>query len=138
MPIFAVTNQTNAKTKMEKKDIVYMELAKIEAKQSEDGCVILTEDGHYFCGHSQTPEGISEEYGKYLVHAEEECIAKCARYGLKTDGATAYLTSSPCVECAKIIIQAGIRKVVYNASKWNDEGLGLLRECNIEVSKYEE
>ena len=72
-----------------------------------------------------------------MLHAEANAITKIARSGNNSDGATLYVTDSPCIECAKLIIQAGIKKVVYARSYRLTDGIDLLREAGVEVRKIE-
>ena len=69
----------------------------------------------------------------YVLHAEANAITKLARSGNNSDGSTLYVTASPCIECAKLIIQAGIKRVVYGEKYRLIEGIDLLRRANIEV-----
>ena len=69
----------------------------------------------------------------YVLHAEANAITKIARSHNSSDGATLYVTDSPCIECAKLIIQAGIKRVVYAQKYRLDDGLRLLERAGIEV-----
>ena len=69
----------------------------------------------------------------YVLHAEANAITKLARSSNNSDGATLYVTDSPCIECAKLIIQAGIKRVVYDREYRLTDGIDLLRRANIEV-----
>ena len=69
----------------------------------------------------------------YLLHAEANAINKFARYSNSSDGATLYVTAAPCIECAKLIIQAGIKRVVYGEQYRLEDGLNLLKRANVEV-----
>ena len=69
----------------------------------------------------------------YVLHAEANAITKIARSNNSSDGATMYVTASPCIECAKLIIQAGIKRVVYSEKYRLEDGLDLLKRANIEV-----
>lgn len=71
-----------------------------------------------------------------VLHAESNAILKCAKYGRPTNGSTLYITHSPCIECAKLIIQAGIKRVVYLEDYHKNEGINLLKKANIDVEKY--
>jgi dCMP deaminase len=71
------------------------------------------------------------------VHAEANAITKIARSGNNSDGATLYVTDSPCIECAKLIIQAGIKRVIYGRQYRLTDGEDLLRRAGIEVSYLE-
>jgi len=71
----------------------------------------------------------------YVLHAEANAITKLARSSNNSDGSTLYVTAAPCIECAKLIIQSGIKRVVYGEKYRLEEGINLLRKANIEV-KY--
>ena len=73
----------------------------------------------------------------YVLHAESNAILKCAKYGRPTNGSTLYITHSPCIECAKLIIQSGIIRVVYLEDYRKVEGLELLKKAGIKVEKFE-
>ena len=68
-----------------------------------------------------------------MLHAEANAISKIAKSGNSSDGATLYVTTSPCIECAKLIIQAGIKRVVYAEPYRIDDGIQLLKRANIEI-----
>jgi dCMP deaminase len=68
-----------------------------------------------------------------VLHAEANAITKIARSGNNSDGSTLYVTDSPCIECAKLIIQAGIRRVIYAREYRITDGIELLRRAHIEV-----
>ena len=94
-------------------------------------------------GYNGTPSGfdnVCEENDvtfPYVLHAEANAITKLARSHNNSDGATLYVTASPCIECAKLIIQAGIRRVIYGEKYRLDEGLKLLQRANIETEYLE-
>lgn len=67
------------------------------------------------------------------VHAEANAVAFAARYGIATDGATLYVTDSPCLECAKLLVNAGVVRVVYAEQYRSTAGLELLTECGVDV-----
>ena len=73
----------------------------------------------------------------YVLHAEANAITKVAKSGNSSEGATLYVTASPCIECSKLIIQAGIRRVVYSEEYRLDDGLKLLKRAGVEVEKVE-
>ena len=68
-----------------------------------------------------------------MLHAEANAITKIARSGNNSEGATLYVTDSPCIECSKLIIQAGIRRVIYAREYRLSDGVDLLRRAGIEV-----
>lgn len=91
-------------------------------------------------GYNGTPSGFEniceDEHNvtkPYVLHAEANAITKIARSGNSSEGATMYVTASPCIECAKLIIQAGIRRVVYSEKYRLEDGLELLKRAGIEV-----
>ena len=91
-------------------------------------------------GYNGTPTGFEniceddENYTKwYVLHAEANAILKVARSTQSTEDATLYLTYSPCKECSKLILQSGIKRVVYRDEYRDITGLKILREANVEV-----
>ncbi len=94
-------------------------------------------------GYNGTPSGfenVCEEDGvtkPYVLHAEANAITKVAKSGNSSDGATLYVTASPCLECSKLIIQAGIKRVVYRDEYRLTDGIDLLRRAGIEVEKVD-
>ncbi len=73
----------------------------------------------------------------YAVHAEQNAICQAAKLGLSVEGATIYVTHQPCTICTKLIINAGIKKVIYNNGYPDDFSVELLKEAGIELIKYE-
>ncbi|MBQ5807133.1 MAG: CMP deaminase, partial [Tidjanibacter sp.] len=69
----------------------------------------------------------------YVLHAEANAITKLAKSSNSGDGSTLYVTASPCMECSKLIIQSGIKRVVYSDPYHNTDGIDLLRRSGIEV-----
>lgn len=91
-------------------------------------------------GYNGTPSGFDnvceDENGvthPYVLHAEANAITKLARSSNNSDGSTLYVTASPCIECAKLIIQAGIKRVVYAEKYRLEDGINLLKKAGIEV-----
>ena len=91
-------------------------------------------------GYNGTPAGFENvcelEDGTtkpYVLHAEANAITKIARSGNSSEGATIYVTTSPCIECAKLIIQSGIKRVVFSEKYRVEDGIELLKRANIEV-----
>ena len=125
-------------TKQEQFDRSYLEMARVWAKNSY--CRMIISDG--FNGTPSGFENICEDpaTGKtkpYVLHAEANAITKVAKSGNNSEGATLYVTDAPCMECAKLIIQAGIRRVVYLIEYSVRDGIELLRRAGIEVCKYD-
>lgn len=73
----------------------------------------------------------------YVLHAEANAITKVARSNNSSEGATLYVTSSPCIECAKLIIQAGIKRVVYSDAYRLSDGIELLKRADIRLTAVE-
>ena len=74
----------------------------------------------------------------YAVHAEQNAIAQAAKMGINLEGATLYCTHQPCVICTKIIINAGIKRVVYKHGYPDEFSLELLKEAQIQLDKMPE
>ena len=123
----------------------YLRMARIWAENSyctrrQVGALIVKDKMIISDGYNGTPSGFEnvceDEQGltkPYVLHAEANAITKIARSGNNSDGATLYVTDSPCIECAKLIIQAGIRRVVYAKQYRLTEGVDLLRRAGIEI-----
>jgi len=93
-------------------------------------------------GYNGTPSGFEnvceDETGAtkpYVLHAEANAITKVAKSGNSSEGSTLYVTASPCLECSKLIIQAGIKRVVYHEDYRITDGIDLLRRAGIEVQQ---
>ena len=91
-------------------------------------------------GYNGTPSGFENvcelDNGTtkpYVLHAEANAITKIAKSGNNSDGATLYVTASPCLECSKLIIQSGIRRVVYSENYRLTDGIDLLKRAGVEV-----
>ena len=125
-------------------DTRYLRMARIWAENSycqrrKVGAIIVKDKMIISDGYNGTPSGFEnvceDETGHtkaYVLHAEANAITKVARSGNSSDGATLYITASPCIECAKLIIQAGIRRVVYSDLYHLPDGLLLLERAGIE------
>lgn len=123
----------------------YIRMASIWAENSyctrrQVGALIVKDKMIISDGYNGTPSGfenICEDNNgvtkPYVLHAEANAITKIARSGNSSDGATMYVTASPCIECAKLIIQSGIKRVVYSEKYRLEDGLELLKRANIEV-----
>ena len=115
----------------------YLKMARIWAENSyckrrQVGALVVKDKMIISDGYNGTPSGfenICEENNvtkPYVLHAEANAITKLARSHNSSEGATMYITASPCIECAKLIIQSGIRRVVYGENYRLDEG-----ECGL-------
>ena len=130
-------------------DLRYLRMARIWAENSyckrrQVGALVVKDKMIISDGYNGTPSGfenICEDDNNatkpYVLHAEANAITKLARIENNSDGATIYITASPCIECAKLIIQAGIRRVVYARSYRLTDGLDLLLKAGISVEKVE-
>ena len=135
----------NQEHKQEVLDSRYMRMARIWAENSycnrrKVGALIVKNKMIISDGYNGTPSGFEnvceDENGvtkPFVLHAEANAITKIARSSNSSEGATMYVTASPCIECAKLIIQAGIKRVVYGEKYRLDDGLKLLRRANIET-----
>lgn len=125
----------------------YLEMANIWAQNSyckrrQVGALIVKEKMIISDGYNGTPSGFEnvcedENYRTkpYVLHAEANAITKVAKSNNSSDNSTLYVTCSPCMECAKLIIQAGIRRVVYDDSYHSEDGIELLKRAGIEILK---
>lgn len=123
----------------------YLRMAHIWAENSycarrKVGALIVKDKMIISDGYNGTPSGfenICEDENNvtkpYVLHAEANAITKIARSGNNSDGATLYVTDAPCIECSKLIIQAGIRRVIYAREYRLTDGIDLLRRAGIEV-----
>ena len=134
--------------KQNKFDKSYIEMAFVWAKNSyckrrQVGALIVKDRMIISDGYNGTPAGFENvcEEGDvtkpYVLHAEANAITKVAKSGNSSDGATLYVTDSPCIECSKLIIQAGISRVVYAREYRITDGLDLLKRAGIELLKLD-
>ena len=134
----------NGIDKQYKLDLRYLRMARIWSENSycqrrQVGALVVKDKMIISDGYNGTPSGfenICEENGvtkPYVLHAEANAITKIARSGNNSDGSTLYVTDSPCIECAKLIIQAGIKRVIYSREYRLTDGVDLLRRAGIEV-----
>ena len=134
---------------MSKFDRRYLEMAEIWAKNSyckrrQVGALLVKDNMIISDGYNGTPSGfenVCEENGvtkPYVLHAEANAISKVAKSGNSSEGATLYVTASPCIECSKLIIQSGIKRVVYKDEYRLTDGIDLLRRAGIEVERIDE
>ena len=135
------------KEKQLRLDLRYLRMARIWAENSycqrrKVGALVVKEKMIISDGYNGTPSGfenVCEDETNvtkpYVLHAEANAITKLARSTNNSDGAMFYVTASPCIECAKLIIQAGIKRVIYGEQYRLTDGIDLLKRANIEV-KY--
>ena len=134
---------------MNKFDDKYMEMAAVWAtnsycKRRQVGALLAKDRMIISDGYNGTPSGFEniceDENGvtkPYVLHAEANAISKIAKSGNSALDATLYVTASPCLECAKLIIQSGIRRVVYRDEYRLTDGIDLLRRAGIEVERID-
>jgi dCMP deaminase len=113
-------------------------------KRRQVGALIVKDKMIISDGYNGTPSGfenICEDENNntkpYVLHAEANAITKVAKSGNSSEDSTLYVTSSPCLECSKLIIQAGIKRVVFTESYRLEDGINLLKRANIEVKQVE-
>ena len=135
----------NEQTKQEQLDCRYLRMARIWAENSyckrrQVGALLVKDGAIISDGFNGTPSGfenICEDENNvskpYVLHAEANAITKIARSSQNSDGATLYVTASPCIDCAKLIIQCGIKRVVYGEKYRLDDGIRLLQRAGIET-----
>lgn len=126
-------------------DLRYLRMARIWAENSyckrrQVGALIVKDKMIISDGYNGTPSGfenVCEDENNvtktYVLHAEANAITKIAHSSNSSEGATMYVTASPCIECAKLIIQSGIRRVVYSEKYRLEDGINLLKRAGIET-----
>ncbi len=114
-------------------------------KRRQVGALIVKNKMIISDGYNGTPSGFENECEDenyktkpYVLHAEANAITKVAHSNNSSEGATLYVTSSPCIECAKLIIQAGIKRVVFSEEYHSDDGIKLLNRANIDIAHIKE
>lgn len=126
-------------------DLRYLRMARIWSENSycqrrKVGALVVKDKMIISDGYNGTPSGFEniceDDNGltkPYVLHAEANAITKLARSSNNSDGSTLYVTASPCIECAKLIIQAGIKRVVYGEKYRLDDGIKLLTRAGVKV-----
>ncbi len=134
----------NSQEKQSLLDKRYLRMARIWSENSycqrrKVGALLVKDQMIISDGYNGTPVGFEnvceDENGvtkPYVLHAEANAITKVARIGNSSEGSTLYITASPCLECSKLIIQAGIKRVVYNDLYRIQDGLEILRRAGVE------
>lgn len=132
-----------------KYDNMYMKMAFAASEESRCprlhvGCAIVLKSGIISSGFNGHASGGPNEWAytevpdPEVIHAEMNALGKCLEQGLAVSGATMYLTHSPCPECAKLIVRAGVKRVVYVTEYRLTAGIDYLKKYNVEVEKYAE
>ena len=123
----------------------YLRMARIWAENSycqrrKVGALVVKNKMIISDGYNGTPSGFENQCEdennvtkSYVLHAEANAITKLARSSNNSENATLYVTASPCIECSKLIIQAGIKRVVYGEKYRLEDGINLLKKAGIEV-----
>lgn len=137
--------------KLQKLDNTYLRMTNIwglmsKAKRRKVGCIVVKNNQIISDGYNGTPSGFDnnceyEENGKLItkpevIHAESNALMKLATSTNSSIGATMYLSCAPCFQCAKLIIQAKINRVVYMDEYRNKDGINLLKNAKIRIEKY--
>lgn len=137
-----MTNKTDKQHELDKR---YLRMASIWAENSyckrrQVGALIVKDQMIISDGYNGTPSGfenVCEDEQNvtlpYVLHAEANAITKVAASSNSSKGATIYVTSAPCIECSKLIIQSGIVRVVYSEKYRTEAGCDLLKKANIQV-----
>ena len=134
-----------ADEKLRELDKRYIKMATIWAENSyckrrQVGALVVKDKMIISDGYNGTPSGfenLCEDANNvtqpYVLHAEANAITKLARSNNNSDGSTLYVTASPCIECSKLIIQSGIKRVVYGEKYRLEDGINLMKKAGIEV-----
>jgi dCMP deaminase len=142
-------NYENEK-KQRRYDLAYLKMAvewgKLShCKRKQVGALIVKDSMIISDGYNGAPSGFDncceDENGKtlwYVLHAEANAIMKVAKSTNNSNGATLYITLSPCKECSKLVYQSGIKRVVYQRSYKDSEGLDFLRKAGVKLTQIEE
>lgn len=143
-------------------DDLYMEMAESvskmsRAKRAQVGALLVKDNNVLAFGFNGTPSGFDNECEERVIgsmpgyngiftqlktkrevlHAESNALMKMSRSTQSSEGATIYVTMAPCFECAKLIVQSGVKKVVYGEQYRDTSSITFLEQANIEVEKYE-
>lgn len=131
-------------------DCTYIHMAEVwsslsKAKRKKVGCLIVKNGTIISDGYNGTPSGFDnvceDESSDQLItkpevlHAESNAITKLAKSTQSSNGSTMYITISPCIDCAKLIVQSGISRIVYREFYRSAEGINFLNRANLEVVK---
>jgi len=131
--------------KQDKRDHLYMKMARTWSENSycerrKVGALLVKDQMIISDGYNGTPSGFENKCEDdnntsfpYVLHAEANAITKVARSNNSADGATLYVTTSPCMECSKLIIQSGIKRVVYGDKYRIMDGVELLQKAGVQV-----
>lgn len=107
------------------------------AKRNKVGAILIKDNRIISIGYNGTPHGfdnnceLNNRTKPEVLHAESNCITKCAKSNESSNNSILYVTLSPCIECAKLIIQSGIKKVYFKKKYRDNSGLMLLKAAKI-------
>lgn len=144
-----MSKQSLPQDKQNKVDRLYLKMAKVWAenshcKRSQVGCLIVSNRQIISDGYNGTPSGFSNNCEDCdnntlptVLHAEANAITKIAKSTNSAEGSTLYVTLSPCFDCAKLIIQAGIKRIVYSEVYRKTDSFKLFEEAGIEIKQME-
>lgn len=123
-------------------ELSYCEKKKVGALIAKEGRILATGYNGTVSGFDnkcETYDAIEDKLvtSPYVIHAEQNVLMFCAKNGIPTDGTTMYITLSPCSTCAKLIVQSGIKRVVFLEYYKDLGGLEFLREANVELLYWE-
>ncbi len=142
-----MNQQIMSQSKQSKIDKLYIRMAYVWAEnshcnRSKVGCLIVNNRTIISDGYNGTPSGFDNQCEDCdnktvptVLHAEANAITKIAKSTNSSDGATLYVTLSPCFDCAKLIIQAGIKRIVYSEEYRNTDSFKLFEEAGIEIKQ---
>lgn len=142
-----MSSQNLPPQKQNKVDTLYLRMAKVwsensHCKRSQVGCLIVKDRQIISDGYNGTPSGFPNECEDCdnntlptVLHAEANAITKIAKSANSAEGATLYVTLSPCFDCAKLIIQAGIKRIVYSEVYRKTDSFKLFEEAGIEIKR---
>ena len=140
------TTNTEKQLKLDER---YLKMALVWAENSycirrQVGALLVKDKMIISDGYNGTPSGFenicedeNDKTKPYVLHAEANAITKVAKSNNSSDGATLYVTSSPCLECSKLIIQSGIRRVVFSEAYRINDGVELLLRAGVDVVRVE-
>ena len=144
-----MNKQNLPQAKQNKIDLLYLRMAKVWAenshcKRSQVGCLIVKNRTIISDGYNGTPSGFPNQCEdcdnntlSTVLHAEANAITKLAKSTNSAEDATLYVTLSPCFDCAKLIIQAGIKRIVYLEVYRKTDSFKLFEQAGIEIKKLE-
>ena len=142
-----MSNQNLPQQKQDKIDSLYLRMAQVwsensHCKRNKVGCLIVKDRQIISDGYNGTPSGFSNNCEDCdnntlptVLHAEANAITKIAKSTNSAEGSTLYVTLSPCFDCAKLIIQAGIKRIVYSETYRKTDSFKLFEEAGIQIKK---